>query len=77
MRMQSHRLPNLALHGEVHGKRTQGRPKKRWIDNVKEDLESVGVAGGKASQGRGIVRAGGYFQQKPNASSRCRHGLKS
>jgi len=45
MRMQPHRLPNIALHGEVHGKRTRWRPKKRWIDNVKEDLESVGVAG--------------------------------
>jgi len=44
---QSHRLPNIALHGEVHGKRTRGRPKKRCIDNVKEDLKSVGVAGGE------------------------------
>jgi len=47
MRMQLHRLPNIELHGEVHDKRTRGRPKKRWIDNVKEDLESVGVAGGE------------------------------
>jgi len=47
MRMQPHRLPNITLHGKVHGKRARGRPKKRWIDNVKEDLESVGVVGGE------------------------------
>jgi len=47
MRMHPHRLPNIAHHGEVHGKRIRERPKKRWIDNVKEDLESVGVARGE------------------------------
>jgi len=45
--MQPHRQKNIALHGEVHSKRTRGRLKKRCIDNVKEDLQTVGVAGGE------------------------------
>ena len=36
-RMDHTRYPKLALHGYVHGTRTHGRPKKRWIDMVKDD----------------------------------------
>src|SRR5688572_4051459 len=31
--------PARALHGEVEGTRSRGRQKKRWIDNVLEDIE--------------------------------------
>jgi len=30
------------LHGEVEGTRSRGRQKKRWIDNVLEDIEDRG-----------------------------------
>ena len=36
-RMPPERYPRIALYGYVHGKRNQGRPKKRWIDNIKND----------------------------------------
>ena len=43
MRMDQKRLPVIALQGEVKGKRSRGRPRKRWLDCVKEDCEEVGI----------------------------------
>ena len=41
--MNPERLPNVALFGHVHGKRRRGRPKKRWLNNLDEDLEEMGL----------------------------------
>ena len=38
-RMEGKRLPNAALHGHVEGKRSRGRQRKTWMDNVREDLK--------------------------------------
>jgi len=35
-RMQPERYPHTFLHGHMSGSRPQGRPRKKWIDNVKE-----------------------------------------
>lgn len=43
MRMPSHRLPLIAIQGQVQGKRSRGRPQKRWIDNIKEDVTTMGM----------------------------------
>jgi len=32
-----------ALKGHVHGKRSRRRPKRRWLDGIKEDVESVNM----------------------------------
>ena len=40
------RIPHKALHARFKGKRNEGRPRLRWIDNVKEskeDIESIGL----------------------------------
>jgi len=37
-RMEEKRLPNAALHGHVRRERSRGRQRKRWMDNVREDL---------------------------------------
>ena len=42
IRMENGRMPAKALHGEVEGTRSRGRQKKRWIDNVLEDIEDRG-----------------------------------
>ena len=44
VRMKAERLPNIALFGRVHGKRTRGRPRKRWLDNIREDIEEMGIS---------------------------------
>ena len=36
-RMPSSRIPNIMMYGRVQGRRPVGRPKKRWLDNVRED----------------------------------------
>ena len=41
-RMTGERLPAMAFSGNVHGSRRRGRPKKRWEDNLRADLEEMG-----------------------------------
>ena len=41
--MEGKRLPNAALHGHVRGERSRGIQRKRWMDNVREDLEERGI----------------------------------
>ena len=42
-RMGNERYPKIALNGYVHGKRSRGRPKKRWIDTIRDDCEAIGM----------------------------------
>jgi len=44
-RMEGKRLQNaaLGLHGHVRGDRSRGRQRKRWMDNVREDLEERAI----------------------------------
>ena len=42
-RMQNERYPKIALNGYVHGRR-RGRPKKRWLDMIKEDCREMGLS---------------------------------
>ena len=40
--MSGERLPAIAFSVIVHGSRKRGRPKKRWEDNLKADLDEMG-----------------------------------
>jgi len=42
-RMPDYRFPYLLLHGRVHGQSSRGSPRKRWLDNVREDCERAGL----------------------------------
>ena len=44
VRMGSERFPNIQLYGHISGTRPRGRPRKRWIDNAREDYESLGLS---------------------------------
>ena len=35
--MEKDRFPHILLHGYTHGHRPRGRPRKKWMDNVRED----------------------------------------
>ena len=37
-------------YGRVHGKRPVGRPKKRWLDNVRDHCKILGLTVEKADQ---------------------------
>ena len=42
-RMPTTRLPQLAFDTQVHGKRPQGRPPKRWTECLQADLKKVNI----------------------------------
>ena len=41
-RMEEGRGVRKVLLGKPDGKRPLGRPRRRWVDNIKMDLEEVG-----------------------------------
>ena len=50
-RMGSDRYPHLLLHGYTHGRRPKGRPRKKWLDNIRDDdCKEIGVSIFDASQ---------------------------
>ena len=44
-RMVERRGVNRVLMGKPEGKRPLGRPKRRWEDNIRMDLQEVGCGG--------------------------------
>ena len=45
-RMEEGRVVYKVLVGKPEGKRPLGRPRRRWEDNIKMDLQEVGRGGG-------------------------------
>ena len=45
-RMREDRGVHRVLVGKPEGKRSLGRPRRRWEDNIKMDLQEVGVGRG-------------------------------
>ena len=45
MRMREGRGVYRVLVGKLEGKRALGRPRRRWEDNIKMDLQEVGCGG--------------------------------
>jgi hypothetical protein len=43
MRRDDKRTPKRILEWETIGTRTRGRPKKRWIADIEEDLQIMGI----------------------------------
>jgi hypothetical protein len=39
--MESQSIPRMVMAGRMFGKRPVGKPKKRWMDSVKEDTYPV------------------------------------
>ena len=46
VRMEEGRSAFKILTGEPTGKRTLGRPRRRWEDNIRMDLEEIGINAG-------------------------------
>ena len=45
-RMEEGRSVHKILVGKPEGKRTLGRPRRRWEDNIKMDIQEVGMGCG-------------------------------
>jgi hypothetical protein len=40
--MEEKRMPKKTLKDKMHGTKRKGRPRKRWIDDVEQDLRTMG-----------------------------------
>jgi len=47
-RMDERRLPSRAVCCYIKGRRKRGRPPKKWIDNIKDDVKLMELSIGKA-----------------------------
>ena len=45
MRMDGGRMPRRILEWKPMGRRIGGRPRKRWIEDVEEDIQMMGIRG--------------------------------
>jgi hypothetical protein len=54
--MEEKRNAYRILVGNPEGKRPLGRPRRRWVDNIKMDLREIGWGGlGSSDSGEGPV----------------------
>ena len=45
MRMDEKRIPKRILEWKPTGRRIRGRPRKRWVEDIKEDIQVLGIRG--------------------------------
>ena len=45
MRMDEKRIPKRVFGWKQIGRRIRGRPKKRWIEDIEEDIQTMGIRG--------------------------------
>jgi hypothetical protein len=43
--MERKRILKRVLEGKPIGRRNQGRPRKRWIEDIEEDIQIMGIRG--------------------------------
>ena len=60
-RMWEERGVHRVLVGKPEGKRPLGRPRRRWEDNIKMDLQEVGGGGGDWMELLRIGTGGGHL----------------
>ena len=45
MRMEGERIPKRVPEWKRTGRRNRGRPRKRWLEYIEEDIEIMGIRG--------------------------------
>ena len=45
MRMEEKRIPERVLDWTPIGRRNRGRTRKRWIEDIEEDIQIMGIRG--------------------------------
>jgi hypothetical protein len=49
--MEEKRMPIKIPKEKIHGTKRKGRPRKRWIDDVEQDLRKMGARGWRKRAG--------------------------
>ena len=44
MRREEHYVGRRTMEMKVQGRRNRGRPKRRWLDKVKDDIKAMGLS---------------------------------
>jgi hypothetical protein len=60
----------MALEGNPGGRRRKGRPRKRWIDDVQDDMIKMGVKRWRTKQW--AEENGGKYVRRPRFFKNCR-----
>ena len=50
MRMNTQRMPYITLNGTVQGDTQRGRPVKRWLDGIRNDVKKLNLTITEASR---------------------------
>ena len=45
MRMDEKRIPKRIFEWKPIGRRIRGRPRKRWVEDIEEDIQTLGIRG--------------------------------
>ena len=45
MWMDEKRIPKGVFEWKPTGRRIRGRPRKRWVENIEEDIQALGIRG--------------------------------
>ena len=43
MQMEGKRIPKRVLEWKPTGRRNRGRPRKKWLEDIKEDIQIMGI----------------------------------
>ena len=70
-RMGEERGACRVLVGKPEGKRPLGRPRRRWVDNIRMDLQEVGCGLDWAGPGQGQVADACECGNEPSGSIKC------
>jgi hypothetical protein len=45
MHMDEKRIPKRVFEWKPTGRRIRGRPRKRWVEDIEEDIQTLGIKG--------------------------------
>jgi hypothetical protein len=43
--MDEKRIPKRVFEWKPKGRRVRGRPRKRWVEDIEEDIQTLGIKG--------------------------------
>ena len=66
-RMEENRIPKRVLYMNLESTRPRGRPRNRWLEEVREDGRMVGGVAGKSVRQGGMEEAPENGKESPNS----------